>query len=353
MPSTARNFDSEARKRAMKILTCDEVRKAEQAVIRQAGMSALTLMFRAGYAVAPFCISQLEFSSVCVVCGKGNNGGDGLVAAGALRSVVENVTVLVLAKGAEELSPDAAAVLSRLEIQPIWIFSEADFAAPDVQKAFAAELILDAIVGTGFKPPLRGLAKLAVALINEARGTIVAVDLPSGIDADSSVPLSQQKSEVVLADGIVTFIAPKTAHVFGELTPGAITVSELGVSPASTTNAGLQVVTGKEVGIAFPPRPNDANKGYFGHLLIIGGSVGKAGAAGLAGISALRTGAGLVTVACPRSIQNTVARFAPELMTEGLMENEHRNHFHESIGAIRQSAERQGRGCDWAGTLAR
>jgi NAD(P)H-hydrate epimerase len=128
---------------------------------------------------------------------------------------------------------------------------------------------------------------------------------------------------MVFAHGIIGFVAPKPAHVFGELTSGPIAVSEIGVQPALAGNkTGLEVVTGQEVGIAFPPRADDAHKGQFGHVLVIAGSRGKAGAAGLAGISALRAGAGLVTVACPKSIQATVAGFAPELMTEELPETE-------------------------------
>lgn len=305
----------------MRILSCDQVREAEREAIGRPGMSTLVLMQRAGYAVAQFCLSNFKFSSVCVVCGKGNNGGDGVVAAQALRNTVDRISVIILAKDVSQLSADAAAMCSRLEIEPIWIASEADFDSDAVRRALSADLILDAIVGTGFKPPLRGLARKAVELLNDAFGTIVAVDLPSGIDADSRTPLQQLDEPTVFSHGIVTFIAPKPAHVFGELTSGPIAVSELGVQPALVSNTtGLQVVTGQEVGITFPPRLRDANKGQFGHVLVVAGSRGKSGAAAMAGLAALRTGAGLVTVACAESIQSTVAGFAPELMTEGLPE---------------------------------
>ena len=307
----------------MRILSCDEVREAEREAIGQPGMSTLVLMQRAGHAVAEFCLSHFRFTSVCAVCGKGNNGGDGLVAAEALREAGCKVSVVILAKDVNELSPDAAAMCARLPAQPIWIQGESDFEDDAVQQALGADLILDAIVGTGFKPPLRGLAGKAVDVINHASGTIVSVDLPSGVDADSRSIIRPTDATAVFAHGIVTFIAPKLAHVFGELTSGAIAVSALGVQPALVaTKAGLQVVTGQEVGIAFPPRLRDANKGQFGHVLVIAGSRGKAGAAGLAGLAALRTGAGLVTVACPQSIQPTVAGFAPEIMTEVLPETQ-------------------------------
>jgi len=304
----------------MRILTCDEVRQAEREAISRPGGSTLVLMQRAGHAVAQFCLANFKFRSVCVVCGKGNNGGDGMVAAEALRQGPD-VSVVILAKDASELSADAAAMCARLGVEPIWIAGEADLESESVREALASDLILDAIVGTGFKPPLRGLAKAAVAAINNAIGTVVAVDLPSGVDADSKTPIRDGNSDVVFCHGIVTFIAPKPAHVFGELTPGPIAVSEIGVQPGLVSNrTGLEVITGREVGSAFPPRPKDAHKGLFGHVLVIGGSRGKAGAPSLAGMASLRTGAGLVTVACPKSIQATVASFAPELMTEGLPE---------------------------------
>jgi hydroxyethylthiazole kinase-like uncharacterized protein yjeF len=305
----------------MRILTCNEVRQAEHESISRAGMSTLVLMQRAGHAVAQFCKYHFKFSAVCVVCGKGNNGGDGLVAAEILRTTEARVSVIVLAKDAGDLGPDAAVMRSRLQLDPLWVSSDADFETAAVQEALEADLIIDAIVGTGFKPPLRGLARKAVSAINNALGIVVSVDLPSGADADSRKPVHESDEEVVFAHGIVTFIAPKPAHVFGELTSGPIVVSEIGAQPVLVSNqTGLEVITGQEVGVTFPPRPADAHKGLFGHVLVVAGSLGKAGAAGLAGLAALRSGAGLVTVACPRSIQATVAGFAPELMTEGLPE---------------------------------
>src|SRR5579864_8341128 len=147
----------------MRILICNEVREAERESISRAGMSALVLMERAGYAVAQFCLSHFNFSSVCAVCGKGNNGGDGLVAVEALRKMGKSVSVVILAHDVSELSPDAAAMCSRLQAQPIWIAREEDFESDEARQALASDLILDAIVGTGFKPPLRGLARKAVA----------------------------------------------------------------------------------------------------------------------------------------------------------------------------------------------
>jgi ADP-dependent NAD(P)H-hydrate dehydratase / NAD(P)H-hydrate epimerase len=306
----------------MRILTCDEVREAERESISQPGMSTLVLMERAGAAIVRFCLSRFQFASVTVICGKGNNGGDGLVAAELLRQAGKDVSVVILAADVSALSPDAAVMCARLRLQPIWVSDEDNFQAEDVREALKADLILDAIVGTGFKPPLRGLAAKAVDALQAATQTVVAVDLPSGIDADRATPLQDQE-QVVRCQGIVTFIAPKPAHIFGNLTSGGIAVSDLGVSvPPSKNQEEMQAITGWDVGTAFPRRPRAANKGQFGHVLIVAGSKGKAGAAGLAGMAALRSGAGLVTIASPSSVQPTIAGFAPELMTEALPETE-------------------------------
>lgn len=306
----------------MRILTSDEVLQAEQQAVNRPGMSAQVLIQRAGHAAAQFCMAHFKFNSVCVVCGRGKNGARGLAAAQALGEIAENVSVILLASRAEELEPDTAAFCSRLGREPVWIAGDSDFQAPHVQEAFHANLIIDAIAGDT-KPPLHALEKKAVEAVNDAFGTIVSIDVPSGADPDATVPLHETTHDAVFAHGIITFVAPKPAHVLGELTSGPIAVSELGAQPALVSNkTELQVITGQEVGMAFPPRRPDAHKGEFGHVLVIAGSVGKSGAAGLAGLAALRTGAGLVTVACPKSIQAIVAGVAPELMTEGLPETE-------------------------------
>ncbi|MBZ5533455.1 MAG: NAD(P)H-hydrate dehydratase [Acidobacteriia bacterium] len=307
----------------MRILTCDEVRQAALQVASGPQVSTLLLKQRAGYAAAQFCLAHFKFRSVCVVCGESEIGGAGLAAAQALSRVSEDVFVMLLATALGELNPDAQALSSQLAAGPIWLGDEAGFESEAVQQALAADLIIDAIAGCGSPLPLDGLALRAVRAINDVSGTVVSLDLPAGVDGDGKAPMLENASDLVFAHGIVTFVAPKPAHVFGELTSGPVAVSELGVQPALVSNqTRLEVVTAQEVGITFPPRTGDSHKGDFGHVLVIAGSRGKAGAAGLAGMAALCAGAGLVTVACPESIQQTVAGFAPELMTEGLPETD-------------------------------
>lgn len=308
----------------MRVLNSEETLEAEQQALSRAGMSPLVLIQRAGHAVAQFCVAHFKFRTVCVFCGTGKNGARGLAAAESLVPVVENVSVILLAASAQALEPDAAASCSQLNVQPIWIGEEGDLQSPRIEEALQADLIIDAIADS--KPPLTQMQRKAVESINDTFGTVVSIDVPSGVDGDGMLPFHRAEHDAIFAHGIITFVAPRPAHVFGELTSGPIAVSEIGVQPAFVSNqTELQAITGQEVGIAFPPRLADAHKGNFGHVLVIAGSGGKAGAAALAGMAALRTGAGLVTVACPASIQDTVAGFAPEMMTEALPETEARS----------------------------
>jgi len=307
----------------MRVLTCDELRQIGHDTVRRADTSEALLIQRAGYAVAQFCLAHFKFKSVCVICGNGGNGTDGLMAAQVLSGIAEQVSVIALTTDEKSLSSEAATICANLPVGPLFVGDEAGFEDDAVQSALEADLIIDAIAGTGFKPPLGGAAKKAVEAINRASGIVVSVDLPSGVEPESTARVHQDTNEAVFSHGVITFVGPKPAHVFGELTSGPIAVSELGVQPSLVSSqTGLSVITGQDVWITFPPRPEEANKGDFGRVLVIGGALDRAGSAGLAGMAALRTGAGLVTVACPKSSQPTIAGFAPELMTQGLPEAE-------------------------------
>ena len=307
----------------MRVLTSDEVRQIEVEAASRTNTPAALLIQRAGYAVAQFCLAHFKFRSVCVVCGAGSNGADGLMAAQVLSGIAEEVSTIVLTKDASALSPEAAAICDSLATGPMWVSDETGFQDEPIQQALEADLIIDAVAGTGFKPPLEGIARKAVEAINQASGIVVSVGVPSGVEPHSNIPVHEGSSEAVFAHAVITFIAPNPAHVFGKLTAGPIAVSELGAQPSVVSHeTGLSVVTAQEVRITFPPRPDEAHKGDFGHVLVISGGVDQAGNAGLAGIAALRTGAGLVTIASSRSAQPTIASFAPELMTEGLAETE-------------------------------
>ena len=306
----------------MKIVTAEEMRAIDRATTEKYGVPSLTLMENAGTAVAEFAQKHFDFESVCAVCGKGNNGGDGFVAARKLHEAGKKVSVIVLAKSADELRGDAAEMFKKLSVSTLWIADEKDFSKPEIEQALKSDLILDAILGTGFKPPLKGVAEKAVIRINKAQGFVLALDIPSGVDSDLSWP-PEMDAVYVHADAIISFTATKPALVFGNLTDGPLAVASIG-SPerviSSQSEVLRNVLTARDVLAISPPRSADAHKGDFGHVLIIGGSTGKSGAAAMAGMAALRAGAGLVTVAAPKSVQPLIAMYAPELMTEPLPE---------------------------------
>jgi NAD(P)H-hydrate epimerase len=166
-----------------------------------------------------------------------------------------------------------------------------------------------------------GLYAVVIQHFSQVRAPIVAVDIPSGLDADAMD--GAPPGPVVPACATVTFTAPRPAHVFSPLVKGPVAVAPIGSPEEAIQSAlNLELITPRAIREMVAPRPRDSHKGMYGHVLVIGGSVGKAGAAGMAGMAALRAGAGLATVATAQSVLPTVAGFAPELMTEPLPETE-------------------------------
>src|SRR5258708_2854056 len=258
----------------MKIVTAEEMRAIDRATTEKYGVPSLTLMENAGTAVAEFAQKHFDFDSVCAVCGKGNNGGDGFVAARKLHEAGKKVSLIVLAKVPDELRGDAAEMFKKMQIPVSWVADEKDFSKPEVEQMLKSDLILDAILGTGFKPPLQGVAEKAVIRINKASGFVLAVDIPSGIDADIEEP-PEAGITYVHADGIISFTAAKPALVFADLTDGPIAVADIG-SPSKLVvkHASLHqdVVTSRDAQAISVPRLPDAHKGEFGHVLVLGGS---------------------------------------------------------------------------------
>ena len=302
----------------MKIVSAAEMREIDRVTSQQFGVPSLTLMENAGTAVADVVLSQWPAAKrIGIICGKGNNGGDGFVAARKLHQAGREIRLLLLAQRTE-LRGDAAEMFSQLPLAPITATTSTDLKGEDARAVLDADILVDAILGTGFRPPVSGLYAQAIGLINASSATVVAIDIPSGADADV---MGEQTGAVARADGIITFTAPRPSHVFGGLTPGITRITPIG-SPADAVTSSLQLnlITALEVAPLIGPRPRAANKGNFGHVLVVGGSVGKAGAAAMAGMSALKVGAGLSTIATAKSILSTVAGFHPELMAEPLTE---------------------------------
>jgi NAD(P)H-hydrate epimerase len=298
-----------------------------------AGIPGLILMENAAHRCVEYLqekFAPLSNQSIVVVCGKGNNGGDGLAIARQLytRFAPRELRV-VLIEDEAELKGDAAENLRMLRAAGIQEYR--DF-GPEMR---TATLVVDAVLGTGLQGPAKGPALSAIREINGSfpLAKIFAVDLPSGINgASGAIP-----AEYVRADATVTFTAPKICHA---IPPAADLMGDLRVAPIGSPMClyenddaiDLALVTPQSIARHFAPRPRDSNKGKFGHVLLVAGSCGKSGAAAMAGLAALRAGAGLVTVACPESALPAVAAVSPELMTVPLPET--------SAGLIAKSALR-------------
>jgi ADP-dependent NAD(P)H-hydrate dehydratase / NAD(P)H-hydrate epimerase len=303
----------------MKIVTAAEMRAIDRATSERFGVPSLTLMENAGSAVASHVLAHYPAAhKIVIFCGKGNNGGDGFVAARHLHQEGRTVQVILLADRVD-LRGDAGAMFEKLPISPIVVHSSEDLNGEQVRLALPADLYIDAILGTGFKPPVSGLYAEAIALLNASHVPVIAVDIPSGADADAMAP---QQGTIARADSIISFTAPRPAHVFSLLTHGRTCVADIGSPPeAIVSSLQLNVITARDFAPLLGPRPVDSNKGNYGHVLVVGGSRGKAGSVAMAGMAALRSGAGLATVATAESVLPTVAGFHAELMTEPLAEN--------------------------------
>ncbi len=311
----------------MQIVTGEEIGAADRRSV-ELDVSIESLMQQAGAAVARFALRNGPESGLIVaLCGKGNNGGDGMVAIQELAKAGREVRLVLLGAAGDLKEPVASvygrAVAAGLDVRQIAEKAELPSALEN------AALVLDAVVGTGFKPPLRGLAAVARDLLATNGVPVLAVDLPSGWDADSTAMHAPagpdgRGSEAFRAEAVVTFATPKLAHAFGHLTPGRVfgpvVVADIGTPDSALSSATNLHWSGAAKALAEKPRGADGNKGKFGHVLLIGGAYGKSGAPSMMSLSALRTGAGLVTAAVGRSILLEVARITPELMTTPLEE---------------------------------
>jgi len=306
----------------MHVLSAGEMQACDRATTERFGIPSFQLMQRAAAAIAAVARGRFpEARRVTVLCGRGNNGGDGMVAARLLAGAGLDVTTLLLGSD-EGLKDDAVKAWRDLTGGPhgaIHVVKTAEELSR-YNKVLKTDLLVDALVGTGFAPPLKGLALAAVEWAKASTAPVLAVDLPSGWGADETAAMVA--GPVFAADAVVTFTAPKPAHVFGQLTrrwDQPIVVAPIG-SPdeAVASELGLHWAGGA-MEWARRPRAANANKGNFGHVLVVGGTLGtaggKAGAPAMAALAALRAGAGLVTAAVPGPALPLVAGVAPELMT--------------------------------------
>ena len=305
----------------MHVLSAAEMQACDRATTERFGVPSIDLMRAASSVVA--ALARLQFPMarrVTVLCGRGNNGGDGMMAARLLaRDGLDVTTLLIGAAGI--LKGDAGVAWNELT-SPMHGRVYAVTTAQELERhkeALGADLMIDALLGTGFKPPLKGLPLAVLEWMRPSAAPVLAVDLPSGWPADETAATID--GPVFPTDAVVTFTAPKPAHVFGQLTrgwDGPIVVAPIG-SPDAAMVSTLDIDwAGSSLALVQGPRATASNKGNFGHVLVVGGSFGaaggKAGAPAMTSLAALRAGAGLVTAAVPAPALAPVAAFAPELM---------------------------------------
>jgi len=311
----------------MRVLTAAQMREADRRTIEDIGIPSLVLMENAGRQVVAAMEAvhgDLQEHSVAVLCGRGNNGGDGFVVARTLIQRGVDVSVFVVGSRVAEVRGDARVNLDILGRLGITVVEVADSQAWELHfsEVSACTLIVDAIFGTGLNAPLEGLLASVAEDVNQSGIPVVAIDLPSGLSADHHEPLGDS----IVAGTTVTLAAPKLALVLppAETRAGDIVIADIGIPMEvveSLEGPRMDLLTRGAMRSLVVPREADTHKGDYGRVLLVTGSRGKTGAAHLAAVGALRAGAGLVTIATPSSCLPIVAAMAPEYMTASLDEN--------------------------------
>jgi NAD(P)H-hydrate epimerase len=309
----------------MRILNAAQMREADRYTIEEIGIPSLVLMENAGRQVVAAMEAAYEArldGRVGVLCGRGNNGGDGFVVARTLIQRGVDAAVFVIGSVAD-IRGDARTnldILGRLGLTVVEIGDEQTWEL-HFSEISQCTLIVDAVFGTGLKSALGGMMETVVADINASGIPIVSIDLPSGMSADTP----HLVGDCIDASMTVTLAAPKLPLVLppGEAHAGDVVIADIGIPPdvlESLDGPHIELLTPEQVRSLVEPRAAESHKGDFGRVTLVAGSRGKTGAAHLAAIGALRSGAGLVTVATPASCLPIVASMAPELMTEPLAE---------------------------------
>ena len=311
-----------------KILTSAEIREIDRMSTEKFGIAGSILMENAGMRVVEAIaarVEELEARSVAILCGKGNNGGDGFVVARQLMQRGCFPSVFLFASPTE-VTGDARTnldILSAIGYPPVVIGNEEEWNRERLE-IIDADIVVDALLGTGLSKPVEGLLRKVVESMRDdfPEAMIASIDLPSGCAADSA----DLAGPAVDADLTVTLSAPKFCLVFppAHEMAGEVVIADIGNPRELFDDPKLNVSL--LLPDSFPDaaytRDQDTNKGEYGKVLVIGGSRGKAGAAAMAGQAALQSGSGLVTVAAPEGVLPTIAGHMAEVMTEPLPETD-------------------------------
>lgn len=308
----------------MKTVTSTQMREFDRLTIEDLGVPGEVLMDRAGRGVADVVREIISFSGisrgldpkVLLVAGSGNNGGDAFVAARYLNEHGFDVELL-LAAGEGKVRGDALVQLDRMKatgVEPVNMTDESSWKTRTGQYDPGSVIVVDGVLGTGISGPVKGAAAHAVRFINQvgAGNPVVSIDVPSGMNADTGMA----DGDAVVADYTVTMGFPKRGLLLGTENVGSVKVLDIGIphNLLDGIRADLELNAEREIAGMMRRRGHCSHKGIYGHVLIVGGAPGYSGAVGMAAMSALRSGAGLVTVLAPASIAGVVAGMVPEAM---------------------------------------
>ena len=307
----------------MKVVTAHTMQELDRRAILEYGIPGRELMESAGRGCAEHILAAYggrRGNHAVILAGKGNNGGDGYVIARHLLEKGWRVLVIVLARR-EEITGDALTNLVLLPDESVsFCPTEGELTEKHSDDLQQAAVVVDALLGTGLKNHLQGIYLEAVSLINAAAAPVVAVDIPSGVHGTSGAILGQ----AVRADLTVSFACAKLGQLLypGALQTGRLEVVDIGIPPQLLAEAeGYDYLDEELVAQLLRPRDRQAHKGTFGHCLLIAGSSGKSGAAALAANATVRAGAGLVTLACPATINPILEIKTTEAMTAPVPDN--------------------------------
>lgn len=322
----------------MKIVTASQMRELDRRAETEYGVPSLILMENAGLRVVEVVenlLEKVEGRKVLVAAGKGNNGGDGLVVARHLLNAGAVVKIFLLGDPSG-MTPDARInydILVKMKADIKYLKEEKDLESLAIE-ALTSDLIIDALYGISFRGSLNDFDSRVVRIINWAKKPVVAIDIPSGVEADSG----RVKGEAVRANWTVTMALPKRGLFVepGCDYVGTLSVADISIPGTLLKDSSLQdnLLTEEWVAEKFVPRKRESHKGSYGHVLVIGGSVGLTGAVILTSSAALAAGAGLVTAAIPESLLPIVENKVVEVMTVPLAETRQKSIALEALPAI-------------------
>lgn len=306
----------------MIIVTADQMQALDRQTIDEFGIPSRVLMENAGRGATHAFLQRIygnKPGKVGVMAGRGNNGGDGFVMARYLFQKGYDVTVYLLAT-ADKVKGDAEQNLQLLKASCVPVIEIPDAEHFHSQQAGMRHIAywIDAILGTGLNSDVKGFFRQIIDFINDLKRPVFAVDIPSGLNADTGQPCGTS----IQASATATFAFAKIGHIIqpGAQLCGEVDVIDIGIPPTMAKKAQIQqqLVTGRQIQRLLTPRQPDAHKGHTGHALIIAGATGKTGAAAMATNAAMRAGAGLVSLGIPQSLNHILESQLPEAMTIAL-----------------------------------